>query len=376
MTYFDIDPYWSNRTLIFYIGILLLCGGLALYYQRRSVRLGRLYPVQLLNVGILLPILILLFIKGFGTTGRDIRTGYYMNYCSAESMYSFYDKSLEAGYRLLNVLCYNLGFSYQAFLFLIAVITLFPVMLIINKYRFEIDMPSAILMYIGIFFYAGFSPVRIAMASSLGLIAFDAMVEQKPIKSFIWIVIASQFHVTALVLLAPLVILMIKKLSNKTIVAGAVIVLILVYFCRNQIMHFLISSNERYEIYGAFAEVSIGMQKFAYYIPMFLVLFLGKKYDRNPCILKLCTVYLTMLFCFDFMEYFVSILGRFRDIFLPIIILIPYYIKRLKLRYPNYKKIISACVVGYCIIRVVVLCKDYYIGYDIMPYTNYMGWVI
>ena len=341
-TVINID--WYKSTFIFYLSIILGCYLITVLAKRKRILFAR-------NLGIytyvwsFLVTIILLFVKGFGTTGRDLRSVYFISN------------------------------KYWFFVFIVSLLTVYPVIKVINKYSNKLDIPVAILMYTSIFFVNGFSPLRMALAATLALYAFDAMVENKPLKALCWIIIGSCFHITVLILIIPYFFSMAKNFDRKMIILSLIIFFIAVYFGRNNITLFM-SESERYYLYSNFEHIHIGLEQFVYYIPLFLLFFYGQKNDNDRQFARVSFSYIAMgLFC-GLLGYIISIFGRLQALFLPLVIIIPYYCKLYKERFPKKKKLLNFLVLFYCIARFVIYITQYYNLEDLMPYTNIFGWII
>ena len=76
-------------------------------------------------------------------------------------------------------------------------------------------------------------------------------------------------------------------------------------------------------------------------------------------------------------SYVLPIFGRMQSIFIPIIILIPYYIKQYKEHYEKSKRmILNILTVFYSLARFTIWITQYYGLEDLMPYTNVFGKII
>lgn len=372
MNFTHVDVDWYISTFVFY-----LCLILGTYYitnlTKNKYIIGFIRKKQKLWA-IIVPA-VLFFIKGFGTTGRDLRAGYYYNFTNAISLSKFPDYTVETGYRLLNVIVRNMTDQYWIFIAVVAVLTLLPVFKILKKYSNKIDLPIAVLMYVSLFFVNSFSPLRMCLAASIGLFAFDAIVERKTVKALVWIIIASFFHTSALVLFIPYFFTQAKGMNKKMIAISLIGVFFVVFLGRNSITS-LLASDERYYIYQAFDSVSIGFEQFIYYIPLIYVVLAARKYDTDNHFLLVSFSFVATAFFVGLLGYVISIFGRFRDMFLPLIIIVPYYVKLLKINRPKYKVLISIIAIIYCIARFYIFISQYYNMEDLMPYTNIFGWVI
>lgn len=374
MDFTVVNVDWYTSTFIFYLSIILGCYLIALLVKRRKIMFNKNLGIYTYAWSFLLTI-ILLFVKGFGTTGRDLRSGYYYNFLSAASLKVFRDQTLEIGYRILNVVIHFISDKYWFFVFVVSVLTVYPMIKIIKKYSNNIDIPVAVLMYTSIFFVNGFSPFRMALAATIALYAFDAMVENKPLKALCWIMLGSCFHITVLVLIVPYFFSMARSFNKKLTALSLLTFFALVYLGRNSIAAFM-SGSERYYLYSSFERVHIGLEQFVYYIPLFLLFFSVQKSDDNRQFSRVSFSYLAMGLCCGLIGYIISIFGRLQMLFLPLIIIIAYYCKLYKERFPKKRKLLDFLVLFYCIARFVIYITQYYNLEDLMPYTNIFGWII
>lgn len=372
MNFTQINVDWYTSTFLFYLGLIIGCYVITIVTQNKPV-VG--FSGRRSYLWSLIVPFVLLFVKGFGTTGRDLRNGYFYNYMNATSLSSFPDYTVETGYRVLNVIIRNITTQYWVLVFVIACLSIYPVIAILKKYKDRIDLPAAILLYMSIFFFNGFSPLRMCLAAALGLFAFDAMAEKRTIKALIWIIIASLFHTSSLVLIIPYFFSSIKGL-NKKMIAFSLTAFFLVGYLGRASLTSMLAENDRYYIYSSFDSVHIGFEQIIYFFPLFIIFYYGRKCDADKHFSILAFSYLSTAFCFGMLGYVFSIFGRFRDMFVPLIIIVPYYVRLLKKKYPGYQRIINIMFWVYCIARFYIYISQYYISEDLMPYTNIFGWVV
>lgn len=372
MSFTQVNIDWCQSTFIFYLGLIFSSYLITLLTRKINIIClsGKKQKLWVIAITALL-----FFVKGFGTTGRDLRAGYYYNFIRATSMKNFPDYTVEWGYRLLNVIVRNITDRYWIFIVIVTVLSLAPVIIMLNKYSERIDLPIAVLMYVSMFYVNSFSPLRMCLAASLGLFAFDAIVEKRTIKALVWIIIASLFHTSALIFFVPFFFNQAKGM-NKTMVAISLMLLFtIVYVGRNGITA-LMSGHDRYYIYQAFDSVKIGFEQFVYYVPLLYAVYKAKQYNGDKHFLLVAFSFVATAFCAGVLGYVISIFGRFQYMFLPLIIIIPYYIKILKSSHPQYTTMIEVLALVYCIARFYIFISQYYSMEDLMPYTNVFGWII
>ena len=375
MQFVEITVEWSLTTLVFYTAIILGCYTVLLLFRKNSVRWGFGNNNKFLT-GLILVAFALLVVKCFSTTGRDLRTGYLLNFKSATSMAAYRDQTIELGFRVLMVIVRNLTEDYTVFLFVVGLITVIPVISTINKYSDRIDVPAAILLFTSIYFFSGFSAYRQYMAVSLSLFAFDAIVDRKPGKALGWIAVSSLFHVACLALIIPYSLFFIRMLTKKMIVISAVVFFILLFLTKDRIA-LLIGSFERYNIYSVSERVSFGMEQVIYYLPMFLLLYICRKNKMDKHMSKIAYIYILTAFVFGMTGYIIPIIGRMSSVFIPIIILVPFYIKHYQGHHSKANRLMLGMItIVYCLARFIIWITQYYILEDLMPYTNVFGMVV
>lgn len=372
---FALKIAWSTSTFIFYLTVILLCYFVAVL-GRKTVLVSGISASHRKELWYILILAILIFVRGFGTTGRDIRAGYFTNFLSATSMNQFRDKSVEIGFRMLNVFVRKFTDEYWILILICSLIIIMPVMHMLEKYADHIDVPVAVLFYVTCFFINCFSPMRQAMSASLALYGFDAMIEHKYGKAMLWILLASLFHTSSIIFIIPILINMAKLADRKLIIIGMIGLFILVWIERSSIISVFSGDGSRYTAYDAFETVNLGFEKIVYYIPLFLTFSLGRKIDNNKNFERVSFIYLCMGFLFGMASYLIKIFGRFDISFVPLIIIVPYYFLRLKERFPKYRTLLNLAAIFYCVTRFVIFIVNYYNLQDLMPYTNVFGWVI
>lgn len=376
MKFVPVIHQWSQNTFILYLSIILGCYFISVSTQKtnlviqRDARQRHSYPAWLLLIGI-----VLLFFKAFGTAGRDLRAGYFWNFLSATSMADFPDQTVEVGFRLLTVAVRKLTSDYGVFIFLLGVLSIGPVIRLLNKYRSVIDVPTAVLLYTTVYFFSGFSQMRQCLAASIALYAFDAMLEKKALKAFLMIMLAASFHTVALVLVVPYGFSMMKLFNRRLILFAAVCGFAMVYLLKDSIAAVL-GQSDRYYIYSSMDSAGFGLEQLVYHIPLFFVFYKGRKWGGRH-FAKVSISYLATAFLVGMLGYVITILGRSYSIFLPMILIMPYYIRIIKLRSTRVEKTaVNILVVGYCILRFLIYITQYYNMDDLMPYTNIFGWCI
>jgi hypothetical protein len=370
MNFTVVNIDWYQSTFFLYSFIILASYSIAKVYENHYFKVGsKVISVWLIFIGALL-----LFVKGFSTTGRDIRGGYYLNFLSSTSVGEFRDESIEIGYKLLSVILRNLSSQYSVFLFAVAILTLFPVLKFLKKYKNQIDIPLTVLFYVSVFFFSSLSPIRTCMAASIALFAFDGMIEKKQWKALLWIAISMCFHTSMVFLFIPYVFCFFKVFDKKLIVISLIAFFMLIYLGRNSLVS-IFATSDRYYNYVLNSSASFGFEQWVYYAPLFLLIYLGRK-KSDQAMLRVGFAYVTTAFCLGMLGYIMPVFGRTQPIFLAIIFIAGYYLKIVKQHYKSYSWLINILMIIYCIMRFWLYISQYYNLEDIMPYTNVWGWII
>lgn len=369
---------WRNETLIFYLAIIITIYLSAKILSGKKIRIKN----KRIDLGILVPCLILLFIKGFAFCGIDLTIGYKLNFESIVSLTNLHDTSLEIGYRLLMLIVKKVWDNYSFFVFVIGVLTLAPVMWVISRLQKNINVPFAILAYTCIYFFQGISLVRIFLAASLSLLSFYCLYKDKNIIAIIWVGIAVLFHKGAIVMIAPCLV-KIFKINKKIFWITVVLSMLYVIGSREFIMSFFAGSR-RYYVYNGIPASTIGLEWVFNYIPFFLLYYMVKeqkrKYkitDETLMLIDHSFVWVIIGVAISLVAYSIPIVGRMYAFTIPIIVYTGAALKYLKAHknrevFISYKMLIFI----YFIARFLIYLYGYWKSDGIMPYINVFGWII
>ena len=142
-------------------------------------------------------------------------------------------------FRLLMKAVYEITHGdYQVFITLIAafVTVAFGRMI----YRYSPNPLASILYHFGLLFYLfHFSALKQSIAMAILMLAFDQIINRKPVRFVLIVLIASQFHFPSLVFLPAYWIARMKLGRNFIILLG--VMLILTYFFRSQLLSWMLS---------------------------------------------------------------------------------------------------------------------------------------
>ncbi len=156
---------------------------------------------------------------------------------------------------------YNVGFSYlmkavyeltdgdyQAFITIISLFIMFSYMRFIRKY--STSPIQSVLYFLGlIYFTFMFDALKQAMAMSVLLFAFDAIIDKKPIKFILLVLLAAAFHFPALIFL-PAYWIGRMKIGSSYLILLAVL-LALTFVLRDQLLNLMLGAYGGSDIEGS-----------------------------------------------------------------------------------------------------------------------------
>lgn len=132
--------------------------------------------------------------------------------------------------------CEYISDDYQLYVSLIAVFV--TVCFGRMVYRYSPNPLQSILYHFGLLYFTfHFSAFKQSIAMAILMLAFDQVIERKPVKFFLLVLIAGQFHFPALVFLPAYWIPNIKLGRSFIIVIS--VLLVITYVFRNQILYFM-----------------------------------------------------------------------------------------------------------------------------------------
>lgn len=178
--------------------------------------------------------------------GVDLMTyRYKFNHPRPIDFLSLFDFSIrEPGFLLFTAIVKRTTNSFQFYMFVCAVLSLGPIMVLYLK---ESDHSLlTIALFVGIApFSMFFSGLRQSIAMGIGVICFYYCREKRPISYLLMVFLAHSFHQSAIILLFlyPLMHLRITKKWIPLVVAAFAVCFVF----RNQILGFALRLNDRYE---------------------------------------------------------------------------------------------------------------------------------
>jgi len=281
-----------------------------------------------------MPILILILffsIRDF-TVGTDTITYTKFFRDGLVPQYYEFNPEVEVGYQFVEYLILNFTHNYFWLFFFCSLIVVPSYFYIIKKYSTNYILSIFIFITFGLYNFF-FNGLRQGIAIAICFLALPFLLDKKILKYFIFIFIASLFHVSAWVMLffyflihsrIKLEYKMISIIGVSSIVSGLVI-------------NYLANSNKRYESYGQIDEASGGYLTLSFYIVLGMFVYIFGKKERS--INYNFRVYEQIFLCGLLLVIPVAFLGtdpsgpqRLLNYFLPILtLLLPMLLDKYKL---------------------------------------------
>jgi transmembrane protein EpsG len=222
----------NSITMGVYLGIWLIVFLIAL---SDVLKLEKILQNSLL---VFLFVLLLLFIGTRFETGPDIevyRTYYSQSPLFWEAITNYKEYAyipVEPLYLLMNATCKSLGMTFNGFLLFYSLLFTVPIFQMTRKYSL---MP---LFSIMIYYFSGFSVIRQVLAAAVFFYSIQFIITRKLPKFIFCILLASCFHISALILF-PL-----YFLANKTYKAAHIFIAVMAFILLRQVGFFYLLSAQ------------------------------------------------------------------------------------------------------------------------------------
>jgi hypothetical protein len=147
-------------------------------------------------------VLTALILINFAGLRGDIEGDYnaYLEIFKDSNIFSSADVLVEPGYYYLNRFFYNIGLPFEALIYVMAVLSVYPKILFFKKYSLNFGL-SIFIYYCTIYFIFDFIQIRQAVAMSIFMLSLKFAHEKRIWPYFLCILVAIQFHISALIAL-------------------------------------------------------------------------------------------------------------------------------------------------------------------------------
>lgn len=313
-----ISKYYN--TIILYFGVIVLSTLLAkLSYIKKN---GKYIFNRYLFWA---SFLILLIFLGFSKIGTDYDS---YNYIFEKSITTSYWKRtrIEKGYLLFNAIIRFFTNNFYVFHFIWAFCMLYLIYSTIYKYKEYINPCWAILAYTTIFMFQSMNLIRMYLAIAIIFWGIRFIINNKPFKYFLVILMAFLIHRSAIIMTIPFVFWICFKNKGKYFFKA--ILIFLVFFGIIIFRKYIFNGNFLKYEYTYREEASIGSIWIIYYFPIYYLFMIYKKKHlaSQDLFLNILFLFLCSATCLWILSYFVDAIGRANYYFTYVFMVMPSYI--------------------------------------------------
>jgi hypothetical protein len=157
---------------------------------------------QFKNLSLLFFIITTLILVNFAGLRGDIEGDYsnYYNIFNESNIFDSHEIDVEPGYYFINRFFGIIGLPFQALIYLMAILSIVPKMIFIRKFSLNFGL-SVFIYYCTSFFIFDFIQIRQAVATAIFMTSLIFVQERKFLAYLFCILIAIQFHISALIAL-------------------------------------------------------------------------------------------------------------------------------------------------------------------------------
>lgn len=236
-----------------------------------------------------IPLFILALLPGIRSShvGTDTENYTYNYGFKIDKNYYNFNDNIEKGYQILDYFILSFTNNYFWLLFLTALFIVFSYLRLIKKYSSNYIFSVILFITLGLYTFL-FNGLRQALAMAVITYSVKYLLERKIIYYFLICLIASTFHISALIMV-PLYFLINFKLKTIYKVTLAILGSSIL---SSQFIHYIAQSNERYESYTESGEIQ-GIYTLGFYvvIAIFISLVNIKYKLSDDFVIKLSEVY-------------------------------------------------------------------------------------
>lgn len=305
--------------------------------------------------------------------------GTYENFFKdANSMENIFNGSIDAepGYLLLNFLFNKIGFNFNFFVLFFSVLSIGLLTIFLFK-NFPYPSLSLLYYYARYFLVRDMGQIRSSLACIILLFSIPYMIEKKPVKFTLIVLIASLFHISSLAFLLVYVFnLLIKKLNFKNVFFSIGFAVIMGIIIQNPQLYQMVVP-ERYIAYFTNPVYINGQWLMNPVLWMQLGIFIAAlifiKFTSNEMVNKLdgyLKVYFLASFILIAMGTLGTVGGRISTLFATSeMIIVPYFF----MNFTNNKlvNVILYCIFAFLIFLLIVVISGAY--HSFIPYQTIFG---
>lgn len=365
---------WNDATLIMYISVVLLAFLFGHLSQNSKVVIlcanNKIYrPKHRINYLFFLFIFfVLFFLMAFRNVGTDLSV--YRNifyYANTDYVDTFGN---EPGFVLINKIIRYFTDNENVAILAFSLISILMIYKTIEYYSDKLDVSIALLAYASMFYFQSFNLLRIYLASYFLCYMFKYVLDGEVLKYSLITFVCISVHYSSVLMIFPILFYYLYRKNKMLFTLGLLIFIIALYLSLNYLS--ILNIFERYSKYlenNSNSSFGLGLGQIMYHLPLFLFLYYLKRNNYASQYWDLFFVYTIFSFIFGMLGYKVLMIGRVTVYFMPIyVILLPYYIRELKIYHDKYYFAFKITFIIYFLFRCHMYFKEY-LGLDsIMPY--------
>lgn len=190
--------------------------------------------------------------------------------------------SVEKGYIFINSLARKI-MPYSMFLFCISFVTIYLLILCIDRYRNDINVYIAALVLYTTIYLTSFNIMRQGLAISIGLFGFFEYLNDKKITALVFIIVAILIHTSAIILLLIFGVKKICNSKNSKIYMSVVLLISVVLVRERNLLGYIVEFVTRSDYYAGYfiRDAATGSNLYKYFLRISPVLCIALLYLFN-----------------------------------------------------------------------------------------------
>jgi len=277
---------------------------------------------------------LLWFFLVFNKTGSDLQQYIYSYNSSSIDINWVLEDKVEIGFKFLNAVLHNVITDPYVGIGVIKTISLFLFFLSLYNMKDDIDISIAILFYVAVFYFHGFSAIRSTLAGSLCILSSVLLYKGKTVKALMLSLIAFTVHSSALLFVIALfgfglyrLFRILGRIRKYFITVSIPLIILLGTTVINYFIHNTALLPSRYSNFMS-ENSSFGIGQLVYYLPVFILIIYANKCFINRRILEHNFLWTISGFVVAIIGYELGMISRASIYFcFPFVIFIPFYLR-------------------------------------------------
>ena len=362
-----LSTTWDDNTLLLYFSIVLGCILISKSFCNiRDYSNSKIQKQKFVCLG-----LILWFFFGFRGSHVGMDTPQYRLMFTEALTTNIFDSDMEPGFLLLNRFVYLLVPSVNIYMISFAGLIIILIFRSIWGYRHEIDIFTALLCYVGMYYFQAFSLQRIYLSAAIVLWGYRYILEGNYLRFLIILLLTTLcVHFSSAILLLPFAYLLIYQKNKKiTLIITGICFFSIIPIANMSVDYINIARYAQYLEDGVDQDNSIGLMSIFDYVPAIITVYVGyrrKLFSRWFDLLIAFTI--TGLFTRLF-AYFIPVVGRLSILFIALyVLIIPYFIKQIRSCDKTTARYLRCCMMVFIFVKLHFYFYEYLSVDALMPY--------